>query len=90
MAKLSASNFSRSSLPEHLCWHVLRSISRTSLWLHHGLKEIKGTKGDFRLHDDDWHLIMIRDVILGQIWFKHPTKGDTYGECKWEGFDGQR
>lgn len=38
------------------------------------------------LHDDDWHLIMIQEVILGQIWFKHPTKGDTYGECKLGGF----
>jgi len=45
--KLSASNFSRSSLPEHLCWHVLRSISRILLWLHHGSEEIKGAKGDF-------------------------------------------
>jgi len=84
--KLSAPDFNRPSLPESLCWHVLRSVSRALLWLHHGVKETEGIDRKYVLHDDDWHPILIRDVSPGQIWFKHPTKGETYGECKLGGF----
>jgi hypothetical protein len=83
---LAAQNFQRFSLPESLCWHVLLSISKALLWLHHGVKETEGIPGDITKHDDDWHPILIRDVSPGQIWFKKPRAGETYGECKLGGF----
>jgi hypothetical protein len=85
--KLAAPNPSRPSLPETLCWHVLRSISRALLWLHHGVKETDGIPGEWVKHDEDWHAILIMDVSPGQIWFKKPGhKGEHYGECKLGGF----
>jgi len=85
--KLAAPNPSRPSLPEGLCWHVLRSISRALLWLHHGVKETDGIPGEWVKHDEDWHAILIMDVSPGQIWFKKPgNKGEHYGECKLGGF----
>ncbi|KAL2075988.1 hypothetical protein VTL71DRAFT_931 [Oculimacula yallundae] len=83
---LASQNYNRPALPEGLCWHVLRSISRALLWLHHGIKETIGIPGDFEKHDDDWHAILIMDVSPGQIWFKRPVGGETYGECKLGGF----
>jgi hypothetical protein len=89
---LSAQNYGRFSLPEGLCWHVLRSISRALLWLHYGVKETPGSPGDYRNHDDDWQPILIMDVSPSQIWFKKPDgrKGITYGECKLGGFQTAR
>lgn len=84
--KLAAENLQRFSLPESLCWHVLSSISRALLWLHYGVKETEGIQGDTMKHDDDWQPILIRDVSPGQIWFKKPKAGETYGECKLGGF----
>ncbi|KAK0112571.1 hypothetical protein ONS96_001806 [Cadophora gregata f. sp. sojae] len=83
---LASQNYNRPALPEALCWHVLRSISRALLWLHYGVKETIGIPGDFQKHDDDWHTILIRDVSPGQIWFKRPVGEETYGECKLGGF----
>ncbi|TVY75914.1 Serine/threonine-protein kinase ATG1, partial [Lachnellula suecica] len=85
---LAAPNPSRHSLPESLCWHVLRSISRALLWLHHGVKETDGIPGEWVNHDEDWHAILIMDVSPSQIWFKKPggNKGEHYGECKLGGF----
>lgn len=83
---LSAQNYNRFSLPESLCWHVLLNISKALLWLHYGVKETEGIKGDWMKHDDDWHPVLIRDISPGQIWFKHPKKDETYGECKLGGF----
>jgi hypothetical protein len=85
---LSGQDFKRFSVPESLCWHVLESIARALLWLHHGIKQTEGIEGDYNLHDDDWHPILIRDVSPEQIWFKKPRaqRGETYGECKLGGF----
>jgi hypothetical protein len=83
---LASQNFGRFSLPEGLCWHVLRSISRALLWLHHGVKETEAIPGDWQRHDDDWQAVLIMDVSPGQIWFKHPKGDETYGECKLGGF----
>ncbi len=83
---LAAQNFHRFSLPESLCWHVLRSISRALLWLHHGVKETEGIRGEWLRHDNDWHTILIRDLGPSQIWFKKPKGNETYGECKLGGF----
>lgn len=83
---LAAQNFHRFSLPESLCWHVLKSISRALLWLHHGVKETEGIPGEWLKHDDDWHAVLVRDVSPPQIWFKKPKGGETYGGCKLGGF----
>lgn len=83
---LSVENFHRFSLPESLCWHVLKSISRALLWLHHGLKERDGIPNDWQKHDDDWHAVLIMDVSPSQIWFKHPRGKEMYGVCKLGGF----
>lgn len=85
---LTAVNNNRPSLPEGLCWHVLRSISRALLWLHHGVKETAGIPGEWEKRDDDWQPILIRDISPSQIWFKKPDgkKGYHYGECKLGGF----
>ncbi|KAF8858436.1 kinase-like protein [Acephala macrosclerotiorum] len=87
---LSSQNFQRFSLPESLCWHVLKSISRALLWLHFGVKETSGIPGEWLPHDDDWMPILIMDVTPSQIWFKRPLNGETYGECKLGGFQWAR
>jgi hypothetical protein len=83
---LAAQDFQRFSLPESLCWHVLLSITKALLWLHHGVKETEGIPGEYMKHDDDWQPILIRDVSPAQVWFKMPKPGETYGECKLGGF----
>ncbi|KAJ5051735.1 uncharacterized protein L3040_001507 [Drepanopeziza brunnea f. sp. 'multigermtubi'] len=83
---LAAQNYRRPALPEGICWHVLRSISRALIWLHHGVKETDGIPGEWVQHDDDWHAILITDVSPGQIWFKKPVGDESYGECKLGGF----
>jgi hypothetical protein len=83
---LAAQHFSRFSLPESLCWHVLKNISRALLWLHHGVKETEGIPGESLRHDDDWHTILLRDISPSQIWLKKPKGDETYGECKIGGF----
>ncbi|KUJ12337.1 kinase-like protein [Mollisia scopiformis] len=83
---LAAQNFRRFSLPESLCWHVLKSMCRALLWLHFGIKETPGIPGEYRPHDDDWQPILIMDVSPPQIWFKRARFGEMYGECKLGGF----
>ena len=83
---LTKQDFNRFSLPESLCWHVLKSISHALLWLHYGVKETPGTLGEYEKADDDWQPILIMDVSPSQIWFKRPRQGETYGECKLGGF----
>lgn len=95
---LAAQNYGRFSLPESLCWHVLRSISQALLWLHYGVKEVVdfseegGHQRKYTQHDDDWQPILIMDVSPSQIWFKKPggRTGLTYGECKLGGFHSAR
>ncbi|PBP24989.1 putative protein kinase [Diplocarpon rosae] len=87
---LASQNSRRPALPEGLCWHVLRSISRALLWLHHGVKETAGVPGAWMRHDDDWHAILIMDVSPGQIWFKQPVADESFGECKLGGFQWAR
>jgi serine/threonine protein kinase len=84
--QLSSVNHCRFSLPESLCWHVLRSMAKALLWLHHGVKETEGIPDEWERHDEDWQAILIRDVSPGQIWFKKPKGHETYGQCKLGGF----
>ena len=83
---LASPDYHRFSLPESLCWHVLRSITRALLWLHEGVKETGGFDGEWRKIDDDWHPILIMDVSPGQIWFQKPKGPEFYGSCKLGGF----
>lgn len=73
-------------LPEGLCWHVLRSVSRALLWLHYGLKKTHENNDHYETLDQDWQPILIRDVSPSRIWFQHPIRDETYGTCKLGGF----
>ncbi|RFU30197.1 hypothetical protein B7463_g6126, partial [Scytalidium lignicola] len=84
--RLAKEDHHRASLPESLCWHVLRSISKALLWLHFGVKETSGDSGALKRLDDNWQCILIRDVSPTQIWFQHPVLDETYGACKLGGF----
>lgn len=85
--QLASQDLHRQSLPEGLCWHVLRSVGRALLWLHHGIKETPGiVRGEMLPNDEDWHAVMIMDISPSQIWFKAPKREETYGECKLGGF----
>jgi serine/threonine protein kinase len=83
---LAAQNFNRFSLPESLCWHVLKAISRALLWLHYGVKDSDGMTGEWEECDEDWQTVLIMDVSPSQIWFKRVRGEETYGECKLGGF----
>jgi len=75
---LAAQNFQRFSLPEGLCWHVLRSILRALLWLHYGIREtLRVVPGEWTSNDEDWQTVLIGDVSPGQVWFKDP-KGEFF------------
>lgn len=83
---LASPNYQRFSLPESLCWHVLRAVARALLWLHHGVKEMAGVDGQWMRHDDDWQPVLIMDVSPGQVWFQKPRGEEFYGVCKLGGF----
>lgn len=83
---LSHQNHQRFSLPESLCWHVLRSIARALLWLHEGIKQSSGKQANWKKCDTDWQPILIMDVSPGQVWFQKPKGKETYGACKLGGF----
>jgi hypothetical protein len=83
---LAAQNPNRFSLPEGLCWHVLRSISRALLWLHYGVKEAEDVPGEWDRPDVDFMPVLIMNVSPEQIWFKHPVGDEHYGVCKLGGF----
>lgn len=83
---LAAQNPNRFSLPEGLCWHVLRSISRALLWLHYGVKETEGDSGEWDRPDIDFMPTLIMDVSPEQIWFQHPVGHEHFGVCKLGGF----
>ncbi|CAG8951233.1 hypothetical protein HYFRA_00007980 [Hymenoscyphus fraxineus] len=86
--QLTTVNSKRPALPEGLCWHVLRSMARALIWLHHGIKETAGVPGEWEKRDQDWQPVLIRDISPSQVWFKKPDgkKGYDYGECKLGGF----
>ncbi|KAK7409008.1 hypothetical protein QQX98_008827 [Neonectria punicea] len=75
-------------LPESLCWHVLRSLSRAVTYLHDG-KRLKpgatlslGEPPEFVSVDADWLPILHRAIEPGNIYFQHPRGTETYGQCK--------
>lgn len=78
-------------LPESLCWHVLRSMTRAVTWLHEGKRlvyqrESGDPESSFRKEwltvDTDWFSILHRAIEPKNIWFQHPRGTETYGQCK--------
>ncbi|KAK7433147.1 hypothetical protein QQZ08_000078 [Neonectria magnoliae] len=75
-------------LPESLCWHVLRSLSRAVTYLHDGRRLKPGVTlsssepPEFVSVDVDWLPILHRAIEPGNIYFQHPRGTETYGQCK--------
>ncbi|KAJ4012965.1 hypothetical protein NW752_006235 [Fusarium irregulare] len=78
-------------LPESLCWHVLRSMTRAVTWLHEGKRLVyqhegddpeDGFKQDWLTINTDWFSILHRAIEPKNIWFQHPRGTETYGQCK--------
>ncbi|CAM1506388.1 Fc.00g060290.m01.CDS01 [Cosmosporella sp. VM-42] len=75
-------------LPESLCWHVLRSLTRAVMWLHDGKRPyIDGDKGPesekkYLSVDKDWLPILHRAIQPANVYFQHPRGIETYGLCK--------
>ncbi|RBR24073.1 uncharacterized protein FIESC28_03186 [Fusarium coffeatum] len=78
-------------LPESLCWHVLRSMTRAVTWLHEGKRLVYQHEGDdpedsfkkdWLTVNTDWFSILHRAIEPKNIWFQHPRGTETYGQCK--------
>lgn len=79
-------------LPESLCWHVLRSLTRALAWLHDGVRlEFDPSKSKcpsseyepkWSAVDQDWLPILHREIKPVNIYFQHPRGIETYGLCK--------
>jgi serine/threonine protein kinase len=74
-------------LPESLCWHVLRSLTRAVTYLHDGKRlchpiQLPGMFGEWVSVDTDWFPILHRRIEPRNIWFQHPRGTETYGLCK--------
>lgn len=72
-------------LPESLCWHVLRSLTRAVAWLHDGKRvcfdEATQTR-QFVSTDKDWNPILHGAIEPRNIYFQHPRGSEVYGFCK--------
>ncbi|KPM36644.1 hypothetical protein AK830_g9938 [Neonectria ditissima] len=81
-------HYSSFYLPESLCWHVLRSLSRAVTYLHDGKRLKPGTVlsstelPEFVSVDEDWLPILHRAIEPSNIFFQHPRGIETYGQCK--------
>ncbi|KAM0349046.1 hypothetical protein ACHAPU_003981 [Fusarium lateritium] len=76
-------------LPESLCWHVLRSLTRAVTYLHDGkrLSYHKKLPGEPATRDwvsvgADWFPILHRRIEPKNVWFQHSRGIETYGQCK--------
>ncbi|KAH7239155.1 hypothetical protein BKA59DRAFT_271799 [Fusarium tricinctum] len=74
-------------LPESLCWHVLRSLTRAVTYLHDGKRfcypiQLPGLFGEWVSADTDWFPILHRRIEPRNIWLQHPRGTETYGLCK--------
>ncbi|PNY29831.1 Uncharacterized protein TCAP_00259 [Tolypocladium capitatum] len=75
-------------LPESLCWHVLRALTRAVTYLHDGKRlavdaDGGGSDGPRRTTmDKDWNPILHRAIEPDNIFFQHPRGAETYGLCK--------
>ncbi|KAM0426791.1 hypothetical protein ACHAPT_008107 [Fusarium lateritium] len=75
-------------LPESLCWHVLRSLTRAVAYLHDGKRlyfDANLSPDDIREWvsvDTDWFPILHRRIEPDNIYFQHPRGTELYGQCK--------
>lgn len=75
-------------LPESLCWHVLRSLTRAVAYLHDGKRlyfDANLSPDDMREWvsvDTDWFPILHRRIEPDNIYFQHPRGTEQYGQCK--------
>lgn len=74
-------------LPESLCWHVLRSLTRAVAHLHDGKRlavegGVSGSEKQWVSTDLDWLPILHRDITPKNVFFQHPRGTETYGQCK--------
>lgn len=79
-------------LPESLCWHVLRALTRAVTYLHDGKRLhfdaglLPGASREWRAVDADWLPILHRAIEPANIYFQHPRGTETYGQCKLANF----
>ncbi|KAH6981108.1 hypothetical protein BKA56DRAFT_51946 [Ilyonectria sp. MPI-CAGE-AT-0026] len=79
-------------LPESLCWHVLRALTRAVTYLHDGKRLrfdeglLPGASRAWRTADADWLSILHRAIEPANIYFQHPRGTETYGQCKLANF----
>lgn len=75
-------------LPESLCWHVLRALTRAVTYLHDGKRLATDADDDasgeprWTTMDKDWNPILHRAIEPGNVFFQHPRGAETYGLCK--------
>ncbi|KAF7543801.1 hypothetical protein G7046_g9927 [Stylonectria norvegica] len=75
-------------LPESLCWHVLRSLTRAVTYLHDGERLFFDSSAPidepkkWMSVDKDWLPILHRAIKPVNIRFQHPRGIETYGQCK--------
>ncbi|KAF4977500.1 hypothetical protein FZEAL_5978 [Fusarium zealandicum] len=75
-------------LPESLCWHVLRSLTRAVTYLHDGKRLYfdaqlpPGFAKEWVCVDQDWLPILHRGIEPKHIYFQHPRGTELYGQCK--------
>ncbi|RSL69169.1 hypothetical protein CEP54_002418 [Fusarium duplospermum] len=80
-------------LPESLCWHVLRSLTRAVAYLHDGKRlyfDANLSPDDMREWvsvDTDWFPILHRRIEPDNIYFQHPRGTELYGQCKLGNFN---
>jgi serine/threonine protein kinase len=80
-------------LPESLCWHVLRSLTRAVAYLHDG-KWLSYRPEHLGRHmvrewvsvNTDWFPILHRCIEPRNVWLQHPRGIETYGQCKLGGY----
>jgi serine/threonine protein kinase len=77
-------------MPESFCWHVLTSILRALVWLHHGIRWHRDLVKDhtwLARVDEDWLPILHRNVYGSTIFFQQAKGAETYGACKLGNFE---
>ncbi|KFA76752.1 hypothetical protein S40288_07831 [Stachybotrys chartarum IBT 40288] len=76
-------------LPEGLCWHVLRALTKAVTYLHDGKRWIYDQRATearqlrkWQSPDRNWRAILHRRIEPENVFFQHPRGGETYGTCK--------
>ncbi|KND88197.1 hypothetical protein TOPH_07209 [Tolypocladium ophioglossoides CBS 100239] len=75
-------------LPESLCWHVLRALTRAVTYLHDGKRLTIDADDDgsneprWMTMNRDWNPILHRAIEPDNVFFQHPRGAEVYGLCK--------